>query len=258
MQHLPDNVHFALVVLAASLACFLVYSARHRRGHTLDISQRNLLATNFGFFTTLYTFFLGFAVYTLWQNYSEVETKLAEETDLLVVEYRLSHSLKGTDTLRQLLREYVSVVEQDEWPNMKRGRQSGSAAEIYERIWREVSGLKPGAEENFAIHSIMLSKMVDLNKLRHFRLLQVDGNLYFPIWVILYLGVAFTIIGFYFSNVHDRFTDATYMVTILVMIFANIYLVIELDRPFGGSLTLGPERFQEALATMRAITASSL
>ncbi|MBI5519914.1 MAG: DUF4239 domain-containing protein [Desulfovibrio sp.] len=258
MQHLPDNVHFALVVLAASLASLLIFRARHLRGHTLDMGQRNLLATNFGFFTTLYTFFLGFAVYTLWQNYSDVETKLAEETDLLVVEYRLSHSMKDTDTLRQLLREYVSVVVQDEWPAMKQGRVSSSAADIYERIWREVSRLKPGERENFAVHSIMLAKMVDLNKLRHARLLQVDGNLYYPIWTILYLGVAFTIIGFSFSNVHDKFTDAVYMVTILVMIFANIYLVIELDRPFGGSLTLGPERFKEALATMRAISASAM
>ncbi len=258
MQHIPDNAHFALVVLAGAVSSYLIYRARHRREHTLDIGQRNLLATNFGFFTTLYTFFLGFAVYTLWQNYSDVETRLAEETDLLVVEYRLSHSLKNTDTLRLLLQEYVSVVAQDEWPAMHRGESSASAADIYERIWREVSRLKPGEKENYSVHSIMLGKMVELNKLRHARLLQIDGNLYYPIWIILYLGVGFTILGFYFSNVHDKFADAIYMTTILVMIFANIYLVIELDRPFGGSLTLGPERFQDALKTMHAITASAL
>lgn len=256
MQHIPDTAHFGLVVLLASLATLGVHLARHTREHTLDIGQRNLLATNFGFFTTLYTFFLSFAVYSLWQNYSDAETKLAEETDLLVVEYRLSTSLKGTDNLRQMLQEYVSVVAADEWPAMKRGAASSDAAEIYERIWREVSRIKPSEKEGYFVYSIMLSKMVELNKLRHFRLLQVNGNLYYPIWIIIYLGVGFTIIGFYFSNVHDKFIDAIYMTTILAMIFANIYLVIELDRPFGGSLTLGPERFKETLAAMRAITAN--
>lgn len=256
MHQLTANAHFYLVVLVGSVMAYLVFRVRTNREHTLDLSQRNLLATNFGFFATLYTFFLGFAVMTLWQNYSDVDTKLTQETDLLVVEYRLSHSLKDTDRLRALLEEYAAVVAEDEWPAMNLGRGSAKAAELYEHIWRETSRLRPGKMEDQFIYSIMLNNLVEVNKLRHARLLQVGGNLYFPLWVILYLGVGFTIVSFYFANVEDKTCDAVYMVTILVMVYANLYLVITLDRPFGGSLCLSPERFLEALQTMRAITAS--
>lgn len=256
MHFWAANAHFTLVVLAGSALALCIFRARNRREHALDMGQRNLLATNFGFFTTLYTFFLGFAVMTLWQNYSDTDTKLTQETDLLVVEYRLSHSLKGTDKLRALLQEYAAVVAEDEWPAMNLGKGSSKAAALYEDIWRETSSLRPQKMEDQFVYSIMLNNLVEVNKLRHFRLLQVNGSLYPPLWVILYLGVGFTIIGFYFASVENKISDGVYIVTTLVMIFANLYIVIALDKPFGEPLCLSPDRFLESLQAMRAITAS--
>lgn len=242
---------YAVVGVAAAVAALQFF--RRRLGNGMSIAQRTLFATNFGFFTTLYTFFLGFAVISLWQDYNRADAAITNESDLLVVEYRLSLSVPGSTALRRSLLDYVDFVADTGWRNMRQGKVSDEADGLYEEIWTRLRQADPGGGPGRNIYGHMLGRMIDLDKLRRQRLLLVDGNLYAPIWGIIYMGVVFTIAGFYFIETDHRSADVFFMVMMLVMVLGNIFLLYELDTPFSGVIRIEPGQFVKAAALMRTL-----
>ncbi|MYL84305.1 DUF4239 domain-containing protein [Desulfovibrio aerotolerans] len=249
-----DLRYLGIVIAGVAAACLLLTIVRRRCSCAMDMQQRNLFATNFCFFTTLYTFFLGFAVVSLWQNYNAADAAITNESDLLVVEYRLSQSLPGTEAFRQSLLRYVEAVQEPGWGMMRDGNASDGAEELYSALWNELQRIDPKAvAHNHSVYALMLSRMIDCNKLRHERLLLIDGSLYSPIWVIIYMGVAFTIAGYYFIETGHRPADLYFMTMMLAMILGNIFLLYELDTPFSGIISLDPEKFAQAAQTMQKL-----
>ena len=249
-----DLRYLGIVIIAVAAAFLLLAAIRRRAACSLSLEQRNLFGTNFGYFTTLYTFFLGFAVVSLWQTYNGADSAITNETDLLVVEYRLSLSLPGTQSLRQSLLRYVEAVREPGWNHMRDGEPTDGAGALYDAVWNEMGRVEPPADSHgHAIYALMLSRMIDLNKLRHERLLLIDGSLYTPIWIIIYMGVAFTIGGFYFIETGHRPADRYFMVMLLAMVIGNIFLLYELDTPFSGVICLDPDKFGQAAQAMQAL-----
>jgi hypothetical protein len=249
-----DLRYLGIVIAGVAAAFFLLRLLRRRIACSLSLEQRNLFGTNFGFFTTLYTFFLGFAVVSLWQTYNGADSAITDETDLLVVEYRLSQALPGTDAFRQSLLRYVEAVREPGWAMMRDGEPNDGAGALYDAIWEQLRRIDPPADNpGHSIYALMLSRMIDLNKLRHQRLLLIDGSLYTPIWVIIYMGVAFTIGGFYFIEIGHRPADGYFMVMMLAMVLGNIFLLYELDTPFSGVICLDPDKFSQAARAMQAL-----
>jgi hypothetical protein len=249
-----DDVKYLLVVLCSvTLSVVGLLFFRNRRSNGMSIAQRTLFATNFGYFTTLYTFFLGFAVVSLWQDYNRADAAIADESDLLVVEYRLSLSLPGAEQLRRALLEYVTYVQEAGWKNMREGCSSDGADALYERIWDRMRDAEPTTGHSHSIYTIILNRLIDLDKLRHQRLLFINGNLYAPIWGIIYMGVVFTVAGFYFIDTDHRGSDVFFMFMMLAMVLGNIFLLYELDTPYSGVIRIEADKFAGAAAAMRAM-----
>ena len=250
-----NDLRYIGVFLAGIAAALLALRLLRRRAVcSMSLEQRYLFGTNFGFFTTLYTFFLGFAVVSLWQTYNSADSAVTNEADLLVVECRLSQSLPGSEGFRRALLRYTEAVRDPGWAMMRDGEASDGAGPLYDAVWNELRALNPAPELHVqAIHTLMLSRLIDCNKLRHQRLLLIEGSLYTPIWVIIYLGVAFTVVGFYFIETGHRPADRFFAVMMLVMLVGNIFLLYELDTPFSGVICLDPDKFAQAAQAIRAL-----
>ena len=70
---------------------------------------------------------------------------------------------------------------------------------------------------------------------------------------LAFLGVAFTVVGFYFIETGHRPADRFFAVMMLVMLVGNIFLLYELDTPFSGVICLDPDKFTQAAQTIRAL-----
>jgi len=217
------------------------------------MDQKNLLATNFGFFATLYTFFLGFAVVTLWTQYNEADSTVTNEAYGTVIIYRLSELIPNSDSLRSALVNYVKTVIDDEWPMLMINASSEKTINAYSEVWKAAQAIKPDKIDDKLYHITLLNKLVELSRLRHQRLDDADGNLYTPIWVVIYLGLFFSIVGFYFMDLAHSSADLYFLVAMVAMILSNLFLLYELDSPFSGLLHIGSEKFQDVLGHLQAI-----
>ena len=83
-----------------------------------DLAIEHLHPSVFSFFTTIYAFFLGFAIVTLWSAFLTAQANVTREADSLLVAFRISKTLPNSGTFRQALTDYVKSVVADEWPAM--------------------------------------------------------------------------------------------------------------------------------------------
>jgi hypothetical protein len=251
---MTNDLWSVLIVFTATLlACALLWIIGKKRPRTLNMDQKNLLATNFGFFTTLYTFFLGFAVVTLWGNYNDADSNVTKEAQRLLIAYHLSAMLPNGEGLRNAVRDYTAFVIDKEWDQMRQGVRVSEQPPVYERLWDEAHGMKPVSLNDTPYHVLLIERMIDISTCRHSRLDQVDGNLYAPIWMLIYIGLVFSVLSFHFVNLEHNAADMYFVCAVISMILCNIFLIYELNTPFSGWLRLEPDQFVNALARMKGI-----
>ena len=247
---LTDLRYDVAVFVTVCILSALVYAMRYKRPHTLTLNQRNLLATNYGSFTTLYALFLGLAVVTLLQTYNDITAAITDEADLILIEYNISLDVPSGEPFRQALKEYVDHVKGPGWDDMRRGVQNDDDDRLYRRVWKKLRDMKPKDHDEAYMFAFMLDKMVSIDKLRHKRILAIDGNLYPPIWALIFTGVLFTIVGFYFIDSGHNIADVYYIVMVLTLILGSIFLLYELDTPFSGVISISPDRFTDLYRAM--------
>lgn len=238
------------MALAGTAAALLL---RRRRPHGLDFLQRNLLATNISYFATLYTFFLSFAVITLWNNYTQATEDLAHEAYVATTLARTSRLLPDARPFQEAMAEYLESVVQEEWPAMSQGERSPTTRARYESVWRSWENLKPRNMEQTAYHVRMLEDLEQLSHMRHARLESIQGSLLWPFWVLIHLGFAFTVVALFYTELGHGLADTWYMGMMLLMVIVIIWLIRELDTPFTGVLHLNADRFLEAAERVREL-----
>ena len=87
------------------------FSRSKRRGKMIN-------GTIFSLFASLYAFFLGFCVVTLWTTFGNAKNVVTTEATSLLVANYLSRSFNASGGFREALASYAQSVIQDEWPAM--------------------------------------------------------------------------------------------------------------------------------------------
>jgi hypothetical protein len=207
----------------------------------------------FGFFATLYAFFLGFAIVTLWTNFVNVKFNVTWEAYSLLSSYRLSQSLPNSDKFRQELVRYVKTVLDKEWKSMEEGSMSEEANHLMESAWNHFQELKPADKQD---NPIFINIATTLNEARRQRLsrgLALSGNLYEPIWVIIIFGLFTTLFSLYFMHPDQNVIQIIFEFMVLFTLLACIYFIIDLDTPFSGLVRVPADAFQEVYQSMLAL-----
>jgi len=225
-----------------------------RRWTSIPESFRDRINSSpFGFFATLYAFFLGFAIVTLWTNFVNVKFNVTWEAYSLLSSYRLSQVLPNSDRFRQDLMKYVNTVLDKEWGSMAEGSMNEEANRLIDAVWSHLQELKPADKQD---NPLFVSVATHLNEARRQRLsrgLSLSGNLYQPIWVIIVFGLIATVYSFYFMHPEHNLVQLIFEFMVLFTLLACIYFIIDLDTPFSGLVRIAPEAFQEVYRSMQAL-----
>ncbi len=245
-----DILYTVTVFTGTALACvgLWIYGKKHPK--SLDMYQKNLLATNFSFFSTLYTFFLGFAVVTLWGTYNDADNNLTKEAQRLQVSYQMSYLLPNSEGLRASTKDYLEFIINNEWKQMMKGETVSPSPPPYERMWKEVRHIKPVNPSDNVYHIEMINRMMEVSSCRHTRLDQAEGRLYPLIWVLIYLGLFFSVLSFYYLKLEHNSADIYFITSTISLILFLIFMIYELDSPYSGWLHLKPDQLVQALSNI--------
>ena len=178
---------FSVILLTSAIISGLLVLLRRRFVISEDI-LKHFQPSIFSFFASLYAFFLGFAIVTLWSAFLTAETNVTKEADNLMVAFRTSKDLQHSEGFRQSLADYVKKVVEEEWPQMQQDRMSEEANRLFDQVWEQLHRVKAENKSDNDVYAAIATLLGEASRHRLSRALLIKGNLYPPIWVIIIFG----------------------------------------------------------------------
>lgn len=201
----------------------------------------------------IYAVLLAFIAIGVWQRFQDAQARNFEEAGSLGAIYRGSESFPSGANVRASLRDYVLSVTTDEWPAMHQGKKSLRSEALINTVDREIRALPVTTWQLQNVQAEMLSAMDAALMDRQTRLTWDLRGINGVLWIVLiaggYLTVAFTyLFGF----------DRTIMQQLMIgglslMIGLVLYLIVALDFPYRGGITVQPDAFRALLDTFSSI-----
>ena len=240
------------LILALSLGLPGLLFALRRKAMPLARADKKLMSSEiFSLFASVYAFFLGFSIITLWGVFVSAKSLAGAESGHALAAYRLSAPLPGSEPLRLALIAYAKSVVEDEWPLMARDAvMSERSSERMDDVWKAFYAMHAGAGNDSSLYAGLGQTLAQVNAARLSRSQTLAGNLYPPVWVILFFGLGGVFVGLLLTNPEQTRSQVVLEVIVAFLVFSCVYFIVDISTPFSGILNVTPEPFQEAHARM--------
>ena len=153
-----------------------------------------------------------------------------------------------TKTARGLLRNTVAQMIARTWPDSQsKGTELNPNAAAGEDFYDAIQGLSPQNEVQRSLQAQALRMCIDLGQTRWLLFEQAGSSIPMPFLVLMVFWV--TVIFLSFGLFAPR--NATVVATIFLCAFSvsgAIFLILELDRPFGGLIEISAAPLRNAFA----------
>jgi len=223
-----------------------------RRWVTLDRLTANNEVAGFKFAVVgvLYAVLLAFAIIVVWEKFTDADNIVAREAGAATNVYRLSYGLAEAPatSLRARLSAYLAATISDDWRAMEHANESASARVALDAVYGSVLvSLSPEVRDSALVAEI-LHQLDVITQERRARLVAADGTVPGVIWPVLFGGAAVTIGFTFFFGSQNLFAQSLMTGLLSVVIFSGLWIVLVIDRPFSGAVTVTPDAIAKVLA----------
>jgi hypothetical protein len=200
----------------------------------------------------LYAVLLAFVVVISWERYHDAENALAREAGAAATVYRLAAGLEESSAaaLRANLSAYLNSVLTDDWPAMVRGHSSTVTTRMLSDLYDLVIHYHPTDLHTANMQSDLLSELDQVTRARRERLVMAEGTVHPVIWFVLFLGAALTISFTFFFGTENLIAQSMMTGILAAIILSAVLVVIALDRPYTGAVTVSKEAIRAVLEDM--------
>jgi len=241
----------ALGITLAAVIALVLLVLRRVASHGLSGEEQRLLASKYGLFNSLYTFFLTLAVVTLLSGYNQSKAAVHQEAERLLFLHRASAELNGSEPFRQTLELYTQSIVRDEWPILAEKRPSEATESLSRLLWQGMRSMAPSDFREAAVYQELVRELAEAGRGRIARTLFARGHLFPLIWVVIGLGFALCFVQFFHTSLPKRGAQAAYDFVVLSMLAMVIMVLYSLDHPFQGLARIPPSSFEHVLEIMR-------
>uniref|UniRef100_I2Q2G0 DUF4239 domain-containing protein n=1 Tax=Desulfovibrio sp. U5L TaxID=596152 RepID=I2Q2G0_9BACT len=249
------QVFGAIGAVSLVLTCGL--SLLRRRTCRQGENGWDLNTSVFSLFASLYAFFLGFCVVTLWNAFGVAKTIAAEEANALQTASYLSRAFNQSGGFRQALAAYAAEVVRQEWPAMDvEDAMSGQAQLRFDQIWDAYRVLMPEDKADNTLYANLGTVLENASRQRNARALLLRGNVSPPVWVIIVFGFGGVCLGLFCANPCADKGQAIMSFMVLFTTLSCIYFIFDISSPFSGTLNVPPTAFVNVLERMGQLTPS--
>ncbi len=207
----------------------------------------------------LYAVLIGFLTIIVWEDFSHAEQSAGQEADAATDVWHLARDLPPAsgNRIRSDVRRYADAVVDDEWPKMRRGQSSAEAERLVERLIDDVANFDPRTPRESNMQSHLLDRVQTVADLRRARINSNESGIPLVLWLGLIVG-AVTLVGFVYLFGMRNFTAQLLITAALATVIGiSFSLLLELDYPFRGEVSISPQRWEFLRDIMRNSTASS-
>lgn len=242
----------AVIVLDAAACAGLL--AFHRMVH-IDIRRAHNELTGFtlAMISVTYAVLLAFIAIATWESFTHSEEIVDNEAVYVGSIYRDTQGLPPAigHEIRSAVREYTNIVIHQEWPLQQMGKVPSQGWEPLHRIHTAVVEMNPDNAGEAVIEAELLSTLNMLYSARSSRLSAVQGHIPDVIWWIILIGAALSVGFTYLFGFDDFRMHLVVTAGVSTSLALVIVLIVALDWPFRGKVSVTPAAFIDAQESWR-------
>ena len=252
----PNWASFLLVVGATTLVgCAGLFALRPWVSRLHHAHNHNEIVSYFLAAVVLfYGVMVGLIAVGVWEQFSSTDEKVALEAAAVAAVYRDISAYPEPDRsrLQADLAKYVRSVIDDVWPIQQKGIIPQEDTQILWRFQHHLTWFQPSTASQGIMHTETLRTYNHLVELRRMRLHSVATGLPSAVWVVVGLGAVLTMcVAWFFKT--ENFSVHFWMVTLTALLLGSIiWLLVVFDHPFLGSVSIGPEAFEDVFTSLMA------
>lgn len=224
-------------------------AARRRFPHLADGDHNEMVGVALGMFGAIYGIILAFVVVTLWTQLENTQTIVATEATDLALVVRSAEVFPPAERARvdKAVGEYVHAVVEIQWPLMREGRPSYEAtAEQTHALYTALQSFEPSGPRSETFYAEAAGRLNDVAAQRRARVTMAETSLP-PLLQVLVYGGAFVILPLTFLfGLRSLKMQLLFVSAVAGLIGFSLLLVVALDRPFAGELSVSPAPYKEA------------
>lgn len=250
LNHLSTLV--IAVLLVGGLTGFAVagsLAARRRFPHLAKGEHNEMVGVALGMFGAIYGIILAFVVVTLWTQLENTQNIVATEATDLALVVRSADAFPPTDRARvqQAVGAYTHAVVEVQWPLMRQGRPSFEATSPQTHaLYEALQAYEPSGTRAETFYAEAVTRLNDVAAQRRARVSMAETSLPVLLQVLVY-GGAFVIVPLTFLfGLRSLKMQLLFVSAVAGLIGFSLLLVVALDRPFAGDLSVSPAPYKEA------------
>jgi hypothetical protein len=236
------------------------------RRHAPDgvyVMDADRASTVFGFLGTALSILLAFVIFLSLETYNGAKSDSLEEADSVLEQFEIANLLAPADrtNVQGQLMCYARGVINEEWPLMRDGKRSEMVDAWVHTLETTVDKVSAENAKQENGVSKFFDETLEREKGRRGRLIEAQGVVPGPMWLMLYAG-SFCLIGYVLilaSGKERAFVQCVQVGGVTAFIVISLLLVDFLDHPFrDGTGSLRPTSMTFGLHEMERDGGSAL
>jgi hypothetical protein len=190
---------------------------------------------------------LGLLSVGAWENFSAVDSAVAQEATDIGVCYRVldnfpePHRTVLTDQLRTYTRREIDIA----WPKQRQGITPGPVGnEMLDQLHRYLTHIEPVTEAQKALQSEALHTFSNMVASRRTRLASVTMRLPPIVWFVVIIGSVINLSLMWLFVVENKRLHDLLTAMLAALLGLLVFLLAVMDFPFRGDYSVGPDAFE--------------
>jgi hypothetical protein len=182
----------------------------------------------------------------VWETYEDVEKVVTREAACLAMLWRdVSGYPEPTRSLLQAgLKDYTDYTIHEAWDMQHKGVVPVRGIKRLDRFQAVLMQYQPKSETEKLLAADALQSYHEMIEVRRARLDAVEVALPSVMWLVVLMGAAISLVSAFYFPVEDFRVHGAQVALLAVLIGVVIFMIVALDRPFRGDLSLKPGPFE--------------
>jgi Protein of unknown function (DUF4239) len=242
------GIVFACVFAGALLGMFLrtMLPEQHLGGETKDVVKVAI-----AMIATMAALVLSLLISSAKSAYDTRSNELVQlSADIVLLDRVLAHYGPEAKDARSLLRLSVAAGIERYWPtNGARPARLDPTASPFEAVYDKIEQLSPQNDSQRSLQSQALKLAMDLGHTRFLLFQQLRSAIPLPFLVVMVFWLTIIFVSFGIFAPHNA-TVITVFLVCTMSVSGAIFLILELDRSFEGTLQVSGAPLRQALARL--------
>ncbi len=237
------------LAVAVTLAAYAGFRRIVRR--EFDSDDRGVAMAVLSVVATITSLLLAFSAVSVWESFQSADEAVVHEADTIA---ELARDLAVYDSAesrhaREVLRQYIQLVADKEWEDMRTGQASAEAWATADNIFRAVGTIEPDTLKRQALLPEIWARTNELVGHRRDHLYTSESEVPATLWLVVLAGCMLTMANMFVLP------PSSFNISMIAALAFSLglvfFFVIAMDRPFAGRESISDEPFRSALENMQ-------